>query len=419
MGKPAIRYSDLFTKTSMAAPQEENSANARLLVRAGYVSRVMAGVYAYLPLGKRVLDKIEAIIHDEMQAIGGHELLLPGLHPQENWKATGRWDKFDVLFKTHGEDGPEYALGPTHEEVIVPVVKSFVQSYRDLPFYTYQIQTKFRNELRPKSGLLRGREFRMKDLYSFHATQDDLDAYYEKALQAYINVFERCGIGSVTVPTIASGGTFSEWSHEFQTETAAGEDTVYYSAAKQMAVNDEVKDKVLAQEDWANETLETRKTIEVGNIFKLGTKFAEDFGVKFQDSDGNSIHPVIGCYGIGTTRLLGAIAEVCHDENGLIWPESIAPFDVHVAQVGKGDELAAFTETVLAQLKALDLDVLLDDGPGSFGSKMKDADLIGIPVRIVIGSRAVKANAVEVKRRTDKDAEMIALDALADYFRAG
>lgn len=418
MGKPAVRYSDLFTKTSMAAPQEENSANAKLLVRAGYVSRVMAGCYAYLPLGMRVLDKIETIIREEMEAIGGHEILLPGLHPQENWKATGRWDTFDVLFKTHGEDGPEYALGPTHEEVIVPVVKSFVQSYRDLPFYAYQIQTKFRNELRPKSGLLRGREFRMKDLYSFHATQADLDAYYEKALQAYINVFQRCGIGDVTVPTIASGGSFSEWSHEFQTETGAGEDVIYYNADKQMAVNDEVKDKVLAQADWKDATLEERKTIEVGNIFKLGTKFAEDFGVKFQDSDGQSVHPVIGCYGIGTTRLMGAIVEVSHDENGLIWPDSVAPFDVHVAVVGKNDDVKAFGDTVVSQLEALGLDVLVDDRPGSFGSKMKDADLLGLPVRVVIGSRAVEAQAVEVKRRTEDTAEMIPLDKLSGYFGA-
>ncbi len=332
-----MRSSQLFTRTSRETNKSEVSRNAQLLTRAGYVQRLMAGVYQYLPLGLRVLNKIEDIIREEMNAIGGQEVLMPALHPRENWEKTGRWDKVDVLYRLSSDrtKPAEYdlALGPTHEETVTPLVAAFVHSYRDLPVAAYQIQTKFRNEPRPKSGLLRGREFRMKDMYSFHTDQADLDAFYERSIQAYVNVYKRCGVGAITLMTFASGGMFSKYSHEFQTVTPYGEDMVYRVPGTDLAINKEImgdgealREIIPNYKPGDEKNLKEEKAIEVGNIFKLGSRFTEAFNAQFADRDGSLKKIVMGCYGLGPSRLLGTIAECLSDDHGLIWPEAVAPY---------------------------------------------------------------------------------------------
>jgi prolyl-tRNA synthetase len=401
-----MRRSQYFLKTTKHISKDEVSRNAQLLTRAGMVHQLMAGVYSYLPLGLRVLSKIENIIREEMNAIGGQELLLPALHPREVWDVTGRWDKIDVLFKLKGAGERDLALGPTHEEVVTPVGATVIQSYRDLPAAVYQIQTKFRNEARAKSGLLRGREFRMKDMYSFHATQEDLDAFYEKATAAYKRIYQRLGLGELTLRTFASGGAFSKYSHEFQTLTDSGEDLVY-RLPNGDAINEEIigekeaiADLIPGYRDGDEKKLATAKAIEVGNIFKLGTRFSEACGLTFADKDGKTKHPVMGCYGLGPSRVMGTIAEVLSDDAGLIWSMEIAPFHVGIINLRPGD---AGCDTAAAkledQLKAQGLDSLTDDRDTSAGEKFADMDLIGLPWQATIGPKGVAAGEVEWKNR--------------------
>ncbi|MEK7064928.1 MAG: aminoacyl--tRNA ligase-related protein, partial [Patescibacteria group bacterium] len=325
-----MRQSKLFTKTQREAPKDEVSLNAQLLIRAGFVDKLMAGVYTYLPLGLRVLDKIKNIIREEINAVGGQEILMPALNPKENWVKTGRWDGLDVLFRLEGAGGKEYALGASHEEVVTPLVQRFANSYKDLPVAVYQIQDKFRNEPRAKSGLLRGREFSMKDLYSFHANEKDLDGYYEKVKAAYLKIYERCGLGPLTHVVFASGGTFSKYSHEFQTITEYGEDTIFVCSKCGTGVNKEIIDEQKTCPECGNEKLEEKKSIEVGNIFKLKTKYSAAFDYKYTDEKGEKQIVTMGCYGIGPSRVLGTIVEVHHDDGGIIWPESVAPFQIHL-----------------------------------------------------------------------------------------
>src|SRR3989344_117475 len=321
-----MRQSQLFTKARREAPADEVAKNAQLLVRAGYIHKEMAGVYSYLPLGLRVLNNIVQIIREEMNAIGGQELILTALQDKELWSRTDRWDddKVDNWFKTSFKNGGETGLAITHEEPLTRIMTEHISSYRDLPVYTYQFQTKFRNELRAKSGIIRGKEFLMKDLYSFHTDQEDLDAYYEKATDAYHRMFQRCGIGDTTFITFASGGTFSKYSHEFQTLCNAGEDTIYLSREKKVAINKEVlTDDALADLGLSRSELEEAKAVEAGNIFKLGTRFSEPLGLTYTDETGVKKPVVMGCYGIGPTRLMGIIVEVLADDKGLVWPESV------------------------------------------------------------------------------------------------
>lgn len=395
-----MRQSQLFTKTRREAPADEVSKNAQLLVRAGYVHKEMAGVYSYLPLGLRTLNKIVGIIREEMNAIGGQELVMSSLQDPAIWKTTDRWEQ-DVWFKTSLKVGGEIGFGWTQEEAITRIASQQVSSYRDLPFAAYQIQTKFRNEERAKSGIMRGREFLMKDLYSFHTTQEDLDAFYEQAKEAYTQVFARVGVGEKTFITFASGGAFSKYSHEFQTLSSAGEDTVYVSHEKGIAINSEVlNDEVLTDLGLSRDALEERTAIEVGNIFKLGTRFSEPLGLTYTDETGTKKPVVMGCYGIGPTRLMGTIVELLSDEKGLVWPEAIAPFQYHLVSLGHGgDEIAQAADALYRDLTAAGLEVLYDDRDLRAGEKFTESDLLGIPKRIVVGKDALATGQFEVVDR--------------------
>lgn len=402
-----MRYSKLFGKTVKTDPKDEVSANAKLLIRAGFVRKEVAGVYNFLPLGLRVLNKIAEIVRDEMNKAGGQEVLLSALQSKENWQKTKRWDSFDALFKVTSRFGHEYGLGPTHEEVLVPIAKQFVLSYKDLPLSLYQIQTKFRDEERAKSGLLRGREFLMKDLYSFHTDEEDFNRYYEGMKRAYKNVFDHCGLSAVL--TEASGGAFSKFSHEFQVITEAGEDEIIYCPGGDFSKNAEISKVKEGKEcDLGHGKLVRAKAIEVGNIFPLKTRFSEAFGLTYKNKNGKDVPVVMGCYGIGISRLMGAIVEKHHDAKGIIWPKSVSPFDVqlvHVEDPGTEPNAVAAYE----KLTKAGVDVLWDDREDvSAGEKFVDADLIGIPMRLVVSEKT--EDRIEWKERTSQKTELISLD---------
>jgi len=423
--------SQLFTKTKKEAPKGEEAINAQLLIRAGFIDKLMAGVYTFLPLGMRVIKKIENIIREEMNAIGGQEILMPALQPKANWETTGRWKTYDALFRfTSHYSKNEYALGPTHEEIVSPLAKNFILSYKDLPVYVFQIQNKFRDEKRVKSGLLRGREFFMKDLYSFHKDEKDLDEYYEKAKQAYFNVFNRAGIDDSTFLTFASGGSFSKYSHEFQTLSEAGEDRIYICEKCKVAVNKEIIEEQGICPECGNKNLKEEKAIEVGNIFKLGTKYSAPFGLKYKDEKGAEKEVVMGCYGIGLGRLMGTIVEINHDEKGIIWPKAVAPFAVHLLKIKNQKSLKQNPEQIPSELygagkfatgqakiktdadriyeslQKAGVEVLYDDREeASAGEKFADADLIGIPYRLVVSEKT--GEKVEVKKRNEGKAKLV------------
>ncbi len=412
-----MRQSQFFLKTTKDAAKDDVSRNAQLLTRGGYVNQLMAGVYTFMPLGLRVLTKIENIIREEMNKIGGQEVLMPALQPREIWDQTGRWDKVDVLFKLKGAGDRDLALGPTHEEVVTPLGGSFINSYKDLPIALYQVQTKFRNETRAKSGLLRGREFRMKDMYSFHADQACLDKFYDASITAYTQIYKRLGLGEITVLTYADGGIFSKYSHEFQTITDAGEDIIYKIPGTNVAINKEIiQDKEALQtiipnyKEGDEKSLEAVKAIEVGNIFKLGTRFSNSCNVSFNDAEGQNTMPVMGCYGLGPSRVMGTIAECLSDDNGLIWPEEIAPFNVHLVSLAHEEAEIEEADTVYQMLQAANIDVLYDDRLDTrAGAKMADADLIGIPHRIVVSKKTIAEDVVEWKKRSGGEAVKISL----------
>ncbi len=413
-----MRQSQLFTKTRREAPKDEVAKNAQLLIRAGYVHKEMAGVYSFLPLGLRVLKKIEAIIREEMNKVGGQEVFLSALHPKENWVATGRWDGLDVLFKLKDAADHDYALGATHEEIITPLAKEYISSYRDLPFAAYQIQNKFRAELRAKSGIMRGREFIMKDLYSFHANQEDLDQYYEKVIGAYENIFKRLGIGSLTYLTYASGGTFSKYSHEFQTLTEAGEDVIHVCGACNVAVNEEI---ITEQPNCprCKGALQPKKAAETGNIFKLGTKYSSAFNLSYKDEGGEEKPVIMGCYGIGLGRLMGVMVEALADENGIIWPQEASPFAAHLVELSSNNlEIKEKAEALYKELQENGQSVLFDDRDVRAGEKFADADLIGVPLRIVISEKTLAAGEVEIKERRKTESSRVALTDLLAYVRS-
>jgi prolyl-tRNA synthetase len=413
-----MRQSLLTAKTLREAPKDEESVNAILLTRAGFIDKLAAGIYTFLPLGLRVLRKIENIIREEMMAIGSQELLMPALHPKENWVKTGRWETLDVLFKLKGMGDRDYALGSTHEEIVSPLAKKMVLSYKDLPFALFQIQTKFRNEARAKSGLLRGREFSMKDLYSFHASQEDLDNYYQQATAAYFRIFERCGLGEKTYLTAASGGSFSKYSHEFQTVSQAGEDTIFIcTSCKKIAINKEIKDETKNCPMCGGIGFEEAKAIEVGNIFKLGTKYSEPFDLRYKNADGQEQAVIMGCYGIGPGRVMGTIAEISHDERGLIWPENVAPYKYHLLSLGESETVKKSTDELYEKLTGQGLEVLYDDRVLPAGQKFAEADLFGLPWRLVISEKTLAQDSVEIKKRTEKEAQLIKNSELAKSLR--
>ena len=396
--------SKLFTKTRKEVPADEVAKNAQLLIRAGYIHKEMAGVYAYLPLGLRVLNNIEKIIREEMDAIGGQELQLTALQDKSLWEKTDRWDdeKVDNWFKTNISNGGETGLGITHEEPLTRIMTEYVSSYRDLPILAYQFQTKFRNELRTKSGIMRGREFLMKDMYSFARTEDEHKELYDKARHAYIKVFERLGLGSLTYTTFASGGIFSEFSEEFQTLSEVGEDTIYIDEEKGVAINKEVlTDENLKKLDIDKSSLAAKKSIETGNIFNLGTKFSETLGLNYKDEKGKT-HPVImGSYGIGLGRVMGTIAEILSDDAGLIWPAAVAPFQVHLLTLGDHPDVTKQAEDLKSSLESDSVSVLWDDRDLGPGEKFADADLLGLPLRVILSSKTMEAGNIEIKKRTE------------------
>lgn len=411
-----MRFTRLLTKTSKTAPAEADSANAKYLLQGGFVRQEMAGAYSWLPLGLRVLRNVEAIIREELNALGAQEILMSALQPKEPWITTGRWDTMDVLFKLKSQTGKEYGLGPTHEEIVTPLVGSFIRSYNDLPVAVYQIQTKFRDELRAKSGVLRGREFGMKDLYSFHRTQEDLEAFYAKALETYLRIFKRCGVDARVVE--ASGGSFTKkFSHEFQIITEAGEDEILVCTKCSFARNSEIAAmKEGADCPQCGGALRFTKGIEAGNIFDLGAKFSEAFDVAFTDEDGSRKQVLMGCYGIGTTRLVGAIVEASHDDRGIIWPKAVAPYQVHLVSLTSKDDairerIQETAEGLYEGLTKEGIAVLWDERPDtSPGAKFADADLLGMPLRIVVSEKMLKEESVEWKTRTSADARLVKLD---------
>lgn len=416
-----MKYSQLFGKTRKTAPADADSANARLLEQGGFVDQLMAGVYSYLPLGLRVLDRIKDIIREEMNAIGGQEILMPALLPAEPWKKTGRWEDPgpEVMFQFKGRGDRDMGLGWTHEEIVTPLAKQYINSYRDLPLALYQIQDKFRNEPRAKSGLLRGREFSMKDLYSFHATEEDFKSFYDKTAEAYHRIFKRCGLDAVY--TKASGGAFSKFSHEFQVLTESGEDIIFICEGCGESLNREIaedrKDGDPCPE--CEKPMKEGKAIEVGNIFPLKTRFTEAFGVKYNDADGKQKEVLMGCYGIGPSRVMGAIAEVHHDGNGLKWPKEVAPFDAHVVVLHAKDEemqkkIDATIEELEKAAKEKGKELLVDDREMQAGAKFADADLIGCPARIVVSGKTLEQDGVGWKERGDDKEEIVSINDVTE-----
>jgi prolyl-tRNA synthetase len=408
-----MKATQLFTKTSKTVPADETAKNAQLLIKAGFINKEMAGVYTYLPLGKRVLENIIQVIREEMNKVGGNEISLTALQSKEPWEASGRWsdDVMDVWFKTKLASGSELGLAPTHEEPLTALMKRFISSYKDLPAYPYQFQIKFRNELRAKSGLMRGREFWMKDLYSFSQDQAEHDKFYEVISLAYDVVYNRLGIGDITYKTFASGGSFSKYSHEFQTLSEVGEDTIYVHKSKKIAINQEVyNDEVLTDLGITKDELEEQKAVEVGNIFTLGTKFSDALELTYAAEDG-SVKPVImGSYGIGPSRLMGLLAEHFADDKGLVWPEAVAPFRVYLAQLGDDTDVTKECQMLYDVLTEKGVSVFWDDRDARPGDKFADADLYGVPHRVVISSRTLESGSIEYKARTSSEVALVSFE---------
>ena len=392
-----MKYTQLFTKTSKNNISDADSLNAKLLTQAGFISQEVSGVYNYLPLGLKVLRKIENIIRQEMDNIGGQEILMPSLSSLDNWTKSKR-DTMDILFRLDN-----LILNPTHEELVTPLVKKFIFSYKDLPTAVYQIQTKFRNEPRAKSGLLRGREFIMKDLYSFHTNQEDLEDFYQKVQSAYTKIFKRLEIDDLTYLTYATGGTFSQYSHEYQTLCPTGEDEIHICQKCHVAVNKEIINEQPTCPVCGGQ-LTPKKGIEVANIFKLGTKFTDVFNFKYLDS-GNKLQPILmSCFGMGPSRIMGSLVEVFGDEKGLLWPQEVSPFTLHL--IGLDSQADDIYQSLIQQ----GIDVLYDDRPVSAGIKFADADLIGIPNRIVVSKKSLEAGGLEIKNRKQEKTKIISLD---------
>lgn len=405
-----MKLSQLATKTRRDAPKDETAKNAQLLIKAGYIYKDAAGVYGMLPLGMIVLNKIIAVIREEMNAVGGQEILMTSLQRKELWEQTDRWDdkNVDVWFKSKLKNDTEVGLAWSHEEQMTEMMKGFVSSYRDLPRQVYQFQTKLRNETRAKSGIMRTREFIMKDLYSFAKSEEEHKKIYDALSDAYVRIFERLGIGEWTYFTFASGGAFAEFSHEFQTITDAGEDIIYIHKERKIAINEEVMtDKVLAGLDIKREELEEVKSAEVGNIFNLGTTKSEPLGLNFTDEDGLVKPVIMGSYGIGPARVMGVIVERYSDEKGLVWPKEVSPADVHLICVGTDAEVVEAADNLYADLQKAGVTVIYDDRDVSAGAKFGDADLMGIPKRITVSKKTLAEDSAEVKLRSEVTSELV------------
>ncbi len=401
-----MRFSQLAIQPIKNPPADADTVNHKLLVQAGFVRQLMAGVYTYTNLGLRTLNKIRNVIRAEMDNLGAQEILMPMLHPKSNWLQTGGWDNIDVLFKVTSRTGREYALGQSHEEVVTPLMKEVVKSYRDLPMAVYQIHWKFRDELRAKSGILRGREFEMKDMYSWHATQENFEQFYEEVKQAYIQAYKKVGLTAKA--TEASGGSFSKKiSYEFMVLTDAGEDDIFYCPDCDFCVNQDIAQ--IKTEDSCPEcnqgSLKAARASEVGNVFDLGRKYSKDFDLTYMDENGERHHPIMGCYGWGTTRTMGVIVEKYHDEKGIVWPKTVSPFDVYLINIGLAQTKA---EKLYQQLREAGYSVLWDDRDETPGTKFADADLLGIPSRLVISEKT--GEKIEYKDRSEDKEEFLTLE---------
>lgn len=410
-----MRYSDLFTKTIKEVPADETAKNAQLLIQAGFIHKEMAGVYAYLPLGLRVLENIQQIVREEMNAISSQELIMTNLQSRNVWQETGRWDDevVDIWFKSKLKDESEVGLAWSHEEPIVQMMRQYINSYKDLPISVYQFQTKLRNELRAKSGIMRGREFLMKDMYSLSIDAKQHDEYYNSVIEAYKRVYDRLGIGKDTYVTFASGGAFTQFSHEFQTVCDVGEDVIYLHDGKNIAINEEVlNDKNLGELGIKRSELEKVKSSEVGNIFNFGTDKSEKLSLAFTDESGKRKFVHLGSYGIGISRVMGVIVEKFADDKGIIWPENIAPFKVYIAAIGRDNQVKEASENLYRKLQKDGVEVLFDDRDVRPGEKFADADLIGVPYRVVVSEKSIKAGGVEYKKRNSDKIQIIKTDEL-------
>lgn len=413
-----MRQSQLFTKTRREAPSDEVTKNAILLTRAGFIHKEMAGVYSYLPLGWRVINKIKKIVSEEMEKLGSSEFLMSSLQNKEIWEKTDRWsdEKVDIWFKSKLKSGADVGFGWSHEEPITSLMTSHISSYQDLPVYVHQFQTKMRNEERAKAGVMRGREFVMKDMYSYSKDEAEHMAFYNKTIEAYLNVFKRLGLGDNTYVTSASGGVFTDkFSHEFQTLCEAGEDNIYVHKDGKLALNEEIfNDETLAKLGASKSDFELRKAAEVGNIFTFGTKKCEELGLNYSDEKGNKIPVFLGSYGIGVTRLMGVIVEIFSDENGIVWPKEVAPFRVHLISLGSSDVAKELSDDVYKTLTAQGIDVLYDDREVRAGEKFADSDLIGIPTRVIVGEKAIESKMIEVKDRATGEVSLLTIESLID-----
>ncbi len=405
-----MRYSTLFAKTTKSVPKDEIAVNARYLIQAGFIDKLMSGSYTLLPLGRRVEQKIEQIVREEMNATGAQEILMPLLHPKEIWNETGRWESASEVMYQFKKEEKEYTLSFTHEEIFLDVVRKHLQSYKDLPALLYHFSTKFRSELRAKSGILRGREFLMKDLYSLHPTEESCNEYYFKVGESYLKTFKRIGFDAVMVE--AGGGVFTdEHTHEFQLITDVGEDTIYYCQKCDLWQNEEIISKDKTCFKCGGKFTQEKKSIEVGNIFRFGQVYSKKMNVTFADKDGVKQYPYLGSYGIGITRLIGAIVEISHDDRGIIWPESIAPFQVHLIGITNNEvRITEKIEEVYNSLQEQGIEVLYDDRDVSAGQKFADADLIGIPVRLVVSPKT--GDKIEVKERKSGKITITSLNEL-------
>lgn len=407
-----MRLSKNFTRTIKQAPADEVARNAQLLIRAGYVHKTMAGVYSYLPLGLKVVENIKQIVREEMNKISSQELVMSTLQSKDLWQETGRWNDelVDVWFKSKLQDGTEVGFGWTHEEPIVDLLRNYLKSYKDLPISVYQFQNKLRNELRAKSGIMRGREFVMKDMYSVHASKEDLDKYYNAAIEAYKRCYDRFGIGDETYVTFASGGAFTKFSHEFQTICDAGEDYIYLHRGKNIAVNEEVLDEAVKELGINRSELERVKTAEVGNIFNFGTQKSEEMRLVFTDAEGVEQYAYMGSYGIGITRVMGVIVEKFADDKGLVWPENIAPAKVYLVQIGSQSRATA--DELYQKLQSAGVETIYDDRDERPGVKFADAELLGIPYRVTVSDRLLDDGKWEVSTRQTGEQRLLTADEL-------
>lgn len=396
-------YSQLFGKTTKSIPKDEVALNAKLLIQAGYIDKLMSGSYTLLPLGRLVELKLEQIVRDGMNLLGCEEVLMPLMHPKSIWNETGRWDSAKEVMYQFEKDGKEYAMSFTHEEVVLDLIRKHTQSYRDFPIKIYHFSTKFRNEPRAKSGILRGREFIMKDMYSAHLSQKELDDFYWKVSESYLNIFKKIGLDAKIVES--GGGVFTDMTtHEFQVLADAGEDTIYFCEKCDFAQNKEIA-KVKAGDKCSKCSGKIKESsgIEVGNIFRFGTSYSEKMNVGVIDNEGKKQFVHLGSYGIGMTRLIGTLAEVYNDEKGLKWPVEVAPFKAHL--VGLDLEQS---KDIYKKLKDSNIDVLFDDRDVSAGIKLADCDLIGIPFRLVVSQKS--GDKIELKQRSSEKTELLSIE---------